>query len=37
MKVTILVLLGHISYADAITLIVAQDFVRDPNADALAD
>jgi hypothetical protein len=32
-----MVLLGYISYAEAITLVVVQDFERDPNADVLAD
>lgn len=32
-----MVLLGYISYSEAITLIVAQDFERDPDADMLAD
>ena len=30
MKVSIMVLLGHLSYSEAITLIVAQEFERDP-------
>ena len=32
-----MVLIGLLSYSEAITLIVAQEFERDPQADVLAD